>query len=49
MYLFVESVLTLEYTMILYGLIGIFGLIYFYFYLPETENQTLLEIEEHFA
>jgi SP family facilitated glucose transporter-like MFS transporter 8 len=49
MYLFVENVLTLEYTMILYGLVGIFGLIYFYLYLPETENQTLLEIEEHFT
>lgn len=40
--------LTLEYTMLLFGGIGIFGLIYLYIYLPETENKTLLEIEEYF-
>lgn len=38
-----------EYTMILFGCIGLIGLIYFYFCLPETENKTLLEIEEYFA
>lgn len=35
--------------MILFGIIGIFGFVYFYFYLPETENKTLLEIEEYFT
>lgn len=44
-----EKILTLEYTLVLFGFIGIFGLIYLYLYLPETENKTLLEIEEHFA
>jgi len=48
-YLTVEMFLSIEYTMLLYGCIGIFGLIYFYNYLPETENKTLLEIEEFFA
>lgn len=47
-YLPIEMFLSLEYTMILFGGIGVFGLIYFYFYLPETENKTLLEIEHFF-
>ncbi|KAF0763767.1 facilitated trehalose transporter Tret1-like [Aphis craccivora] len=47
-YLTIEIILTLEYTMLLFGGIGIFGLIYLYLYLPETENKTLLEIEEYF-
>jgi len=47
-YLIVEINLTLEYTMLLFGGIGIFGLVYLYFYLPETEKKTLLEIEEYF-
>jgi len=34
--------------MLLFGGIGIFGLVYLYFYLPETEKKTLLEIEEYF-
>lgn len=48
-YLFIESFLTLEYTMFLFSFIGINGIIYLYIYLPETENKTLLEIEEHFT
>jgi len=48
-YLTVEMILSIEYTMLLFGCFGIFGLIYFYNYLPETENKTLLEIEEFFA
>lgn len=35
--------------MIIFGCVGVFGLIYLYFNLPETENKTLLEIEEFFA
>ncbi|XP_022182945.1 facilitated trehalose transporter Tret1-like [Myzus persicae] len=30
------------------GIVGLFGCIYFYFYLPETENKTLQEISEFF-
>lgn len=41
--------LSFEYTLLLFSSIGFIGLIYFYFYLPETENKTLLEIEEYFA
>lgn len=41
--------LSLEYTMVLFSCTGFLGLIYFYFYLPETENKTLLEIEEFFV
>ncbi|CAI6345707.1 unnamed protein product [Macrosiphum euphorbiae] len=48
-YLAVENLLTLEYTMVFYGCFGIFGSLYLYFYLPETENKTLLEIEEFFT
>ncbi|XP_050058357.1 facilitated trehalose transporter Tret1-like isoform X1 [Aphis gossypii] len=48
-YLTVEMFLSIEYSMCLFGCIGIFGLIYLYFYLPETENKTLLEIEEFFT
>lgn len=48
-YLTIEMILSIECTMLLFGCIGIFGLIYFYNYLPETENKTLLEIEEFFA
>lgn len=48
-YLSVESLLSLEYTLILFGWIGVAGFIYFYYNLPETENKTLLEIEEFFV
>ncbi|XP_060878897.1 facilitated trehalose transporter Tret1-like isoform X2 [Metopolophium dirhodum] len=47
-YLAVEALLTLEYTMVFFGFFGIFGSLYLYFFLPETENKTLLEIEEFF-
>lgn len=49
LYLTVEVLLTLGYTMILFSSIGIFGLVYLYYYLPETENKTFLEVEAHFA
>lgn len=48
-YLTVEMFLSIEYSMFFFSCIGICGLIYFYFYLPETENKTLLEIEEFFT
>ncbi|XP_050548149.1 facilitated trehalose transporter Tret1-like [Daktulosphaira vitifoliae] len=35
-------------TFIFFGAGGLIGLIYFYFFLPETENKTLKEIEEFF-
>ncbi|XP_075210274.1 uncharacterized protein LOC142317603 [Lycorma delicatula] len=35
-------------TIFIYGTIGLFGLLYTYFYLPETEGKTLQEIEEFF-
>lgn len=41
--------LSLEYTMIVFSGIGIIGMIYFYICVPETENKTLLEIEEFFV
>lgn len=45
----IEICLNLEYTMILFGCTGLLGLVYLCFYLPETENKTLLEIEEFFS
>ncbi|XP_050533052.1 uncharacterized protein LOC126901007 [Daktulosphaira vitifoliae] len=48
LYTSIESYLSLEYTMILFGVIGIVGILFLYVYLPETENKTLLEIEEIF-
>ncbi|XP_050533260.1 facilitated trehalose transporter Tret1-like [Daktulosphaira vitifoliae] len=47
-YLSIEEFLSLEYTMILFGSIGIIGIFYLYFNLPETENKTLMEIEDYF-
>lgn len=35
-------------TFTLFGISGLFGTVYFYFYLPETENKTLQEISEFF-
>ncbi|XP_003242627.1 facilitated trehalose transporter Tret1 isoform X6 [Acyrthosiphon pisum] len=35
-------------TFTLFGISGLFGAVYFYFYLPETENKTLQEISEFF-
>lgn len=47
-FLAVESLLSFELTMVLFGGIGMFGFIYFYYCLPESENKTFLEIEESF-
>lgn len=41
MYLTIEIILTLEYTMLLFGGIGIFGLIYLYLYLPPEDQLQL--------
>lgn len=30
------------------GILGLFGCVYFFFYLPETENKSLQEITEFF-
>ncbi|KAL5238926.1 hypothetical protein ACI65C_006336 [Semiaphis heraclei] len=35
-------------TFVLFGALGLIGLVYLYFQLPETENKTLNEISEHF-
>ncbi|CAI6348431.1 unnamed protein product [Macrosiphum euphorbiae] len=35
-------------TFVLFGSIGLIGLVYLHFQLPETENKTLNEISEHF-
>lgn len=35
-------------TFTIFGIGGLFGCIYFYYYLPETENKTLQEITEFF-
>lgn len=35
-------------TFVLFGGVGLIGLVYFYFRLPETENKTLKEIAEQF-
>lgn len=48
-YLPIEMYLTLEYTIIVFGIISIFGLVFLYVCLPETENKTLLEIENFFV
>lgn len=47
-YLPVESILSLGYTMIAFGVIGVLGLAIVFLSLPETENKTLLEIEDFF-
>lgn len=35
--------------MFFFSFLGTIGFIYLYFYLPETENKTLSEIEKHFS
>ncbi|VVC25992.1 Sugar transporter, conserved site,Major facilitator superfamily domain,Major facilitator, sugar [Cinara cedri] len=47
-YLPVKSFLSLEYSIFIFGIIGVFGIVIVYFCLPETENKTLLEIENFF-
>uniref|UniRef100_A0A2H8TSE1 Facilitated trehalose transporter Tret1 n=1 Tax=Melanaphis sacchari TaxID=742174 RepID=A0A2H8TSE1_9HEMI len=47
-YMDLEKFIGFYNTFVLFGALGIVGLVYFYFYLPETENKTLKEIAEHF-
>ncbi|XP_059619775.1 facilitated trehalose transporter Tret1-like [Phlebotomus argentipes] len=48
-YLNVENNLGLHGAAWLYGTVGALALVFGYFYLPETENRTLEEIELHFS
>lgn len=47
-YLELSSLVNFYNTFTLFGTSGLFGTVYFYFYLPETENKTLQEISEFF-
>lgn len=49
LYLTVELFFTVGFTMVMFGIIGVLGSVYLYNCLPETENKTLLEIEDFFA
>lgn len=49
LYLPVENILGLGYTLIVFGVIGVLGLVIVFLLLPETENKTLLEIEDFFS
>lgn len=48
LFLSMVATLTLSGTFWFYSTVAFIGCIIFYFTLPETENRTLLEIEEHF-
>ncbi|XP_075213079.1 facilitated trehalose transporter Tret1-like isoform X2 [Lycorma delicatula] len=48
LYLDMEDYLSFSGVFFLYGVLGIVGLIYFFFCLPETEGRTMEEIEEMF-
>ncbi|KAE9527569.1 hypothetical protein AGLY_012849 [Aphis glycines] len=47
-YLELSNLVNFYNTFTLFGISGLFGTVYFYFYLPETENKTLQEISEFF-
>lgn len=47
-YLELSSLVNFYNTFTLFGTSGLFGTVYFYFYLPETENKTLQEISQFF-
>ncbi|CAH0392321.1 unnamed protein product [Bemisia tabaci] len=49
LYLPMEGVLSLSGMFYFYGGVGILGLLYFYFFLPETEGKTLETIESYFT
>ncbi|CAH0381580.1 unnamed protein product [Bemisia tabaci] len=48
-YLYTESLISLSGIMYLYGCGTVVGLIYLYFYLPETEGKSLEQIETYFT
>uniref|UniRef100_A0A1B6IZ61 Major facilitator superfamily (MFS) profile domain-containing protein n=2 Tax=Homalodisca liturata TaxID=320908 RepID=A0A1B6IZ61_9HEMI len=47
-FLVLEKILTLSGVFFLYGGFSVVGLIFFYFYLPETEGRTMEDIEESY-
>jgi SP family facilitated glucose transporter-like MFS transporter 8 len=47
-YFYMLNSLTMPGTFWLYGVVSLVGSVWFYFFLPETEGRTLLEIQEHF-
>ncbi|XP_060868753.1 facilitated trehalose transporter Tret1-2 homolog [Metopolophium dirhodum] len=47
-YMDLEGFIGFYNTFVLFGGVGLIGLVYFYFRLPETENKTLKEIAEQF-
>lgn len=48
-YFNLETSLSLQGLLLLYSIFDVFGLIFIYFFLPETERRTLEEIELHFS
>ncbi|GAB0097351.1 facilitated trehalose transporter Tret1 [Sergentomyia squamirostris] len=48
-YLNLERTLGLDGTIWFYGAVSILGFLFFYFFLPETENRSLEDIEIHFS
>lgn len=48
-YLNLFHILGLDGCLFIYGGFGLVGIIFLYFYLPETEGKTLAEVEAHFA
>lgn len=48
-YLDFEHALGMPGVVYMYGFVGIAGWLFFYFFLPETENRTLEDIETHFS
>lgn len=48
-YLYLEKGLYLYGSSWFYGIVGVLGFFVTYFYLPETENRTLEDIEKHFS
>ncbi|XP_021920861.1 facilitated trehalose transporter Tret1-like isoform X3 [Zootermopsis nevadensis] len=47
-YFYMLNSMTLPGTFWFYGVVSLVGSVWFYFFLPETEGRTLLEIQEHF-
>ncbi|XP_055716571.1 facilitated trehalose transporter Tret1-like [Phlebotomus papatasi] len=48
-YLNLERSLGLDGTIWFYGIVAVLGFLFFYFFLPETENRSLEDIEIHFS